>query len=122
MSNEAAVMAVALAVETIEHHFCLNDTPKDYPDMPVSFNPYTLLDYIRSIREATVLLGDGVKKVEESEKIMLKRRAPNTYAPLHTNNVEEPKNGEPDSDIPTDVPKGPEVSGDLRDSGSRHGQ
>jgi len=65
-------LAVAAGAEIIEVHFRLWNTPQANPDYKHSHDPHGLGDYIDNIRKAELMLGDGVKKVEDCERPMLK--------------------------------------------------
>ena len=67
-------LAVACGAEIIEVHFRLSRTPKDNPDYGHSHSPERLRQYINNIRRAEIMLGDGIKKVEECERPMLRHR------------------------------------------------
>lgn len=68
---EAPIAAVALGANVVEKHFTLD---KDFegPDHKASLNPTELFDMIKAIRNIEKALGDGVKKVTDSEKKNLK--------------------------------------------------
>lgn len=64
---EAAVAAVAMGAVVIEKHITLDrDLPG--PDHKASMPPEEFLEYVRHIRNAELLLGDGRKKPTEHEK------------------------------------------------------
>ena len=67
-------IAVACGARIIEIHFKLNSTPLDNPDFPHSLWTHELVEYIRNIRKAELMLGDGVKKVEKCEEWALKHK------------------------------------------------
>lgn len=67
IDNEAAVMATALGACVLERHFTL-DRNLPGPDQKASFEPQELAEYIRRIREASIILGSGEKIPAESEK------------------------------------------------------
>lgn len=70
LGNEAAIAAVALGAEIIEKHFTIDKSMKG-PDHKASMNPEELKEYVKSIRNAEKLLGDGIKRPTKSEKIIL---------------------------------------------------
>lgn len=64
---EVPIAAVALGAEVIEKHFTLSrDLPG--PDHKASLEPSELSAMVRSIRHIERALGDGVKKVTDSER------------------------------------------------------
>lgn len=67
-------LAVACGAEIIEVHFMLDKTPIDNPDSQHSHTPGGLKYYIINIRKAELMLGDGVKKVEQCEEWALKHK------------------------------------------------
>jgi N,N'-diacetyllegionaminate synthase len=67
-------VAVGAGAEIIEVHFRLDETRKDNPDYLHSHSPNRLVEYIMNVRKAEIMLGDGVKKIEECEKPLLKHR------------------------------------------------
>lgn len=64
--NETAVAAVALGAKILEKHITF-DKALAGPDHQASLAPAELKDYVRSIRIAEKILGDGVKKASISE-------------------------------------------------------
>lgn len=61
------IASVALGACVIEKHF--TDNPKNLgPDHPHSLDPTNFTDMVKKIRDLEKALGDGVKKVERSEK------------------------------------------------------
>lgn len=71
LGNEAAVAAVALGAEIIEKHFTL-DKNMEGPDHKASLDVEELKEFVKAIRKAEKLLGDGIKKPTEREKETLK--------------------------------------------------
>ena len=67
-------LAVACGAEIIEVHFRLDETRPENPDYVHSHSPAGLKQYITAIRKAELMLGDGIKKIEQSEEPMLKHR------------------------------------------------
>ena len=63
----APSIAVALGAEVIEKHFTL-DKQLPGPDHKASLEPKELSEMIQGIRLAERCLGDGIKRVQESEK------------------------------------------------------
>ena len=64
---EASIAAVALGAEIIEKHFTLDKNMKG-PDHKASIEPSELKELVKSIRNIQIALGDGIKKVSESEE------------------------------------------------------
>ena len=62
----APLAAVALGAVVIEKHFTL-DKDMEGPDHKASMNPEELKELIKTIRETELALGDGLKKVTDSE-------------------------------------------------------
>lgn len=67
-------IAVACGAEIVEVHFKLHDTPADNPDYGHSLRSEQLGNYIENIRQAELMLGDGVKKIEPCERWALKHK------------------------------------------------
>lgn len=67
-------LAVACGANIIEVHFRLDETRKDNPDFAHSHNPASLKQYVANIRKAELMLGDGIKKIEECERSLVKHR------------------------------------------------
>lgn len=63
----SGALAVACGATIIEKHVRLYSTPEDNPDYPHSLTPTQFHKYVQMIREAEVLLGDGIKKIEACE-------------------------------------------------------
>ena len=64
---EVPIAAVALGATVIEKHFTL-DRQMVGPDHKASLEPLELKEMVSSIRNTEQSLGDGLKKVSESEK------------------------------------------------------
>ena len=64
--NEASVAAVALGARIIEKHFTL-DRNMSGPDQKTSLDVKEFAEFVRSIRNTELLLGDGVKRMTKSE-------------------------------------------------------
>src|SRR5262249_21244882 len=64
----ASPLAVALGAGVIEKHFTINHDHSDFRDHKFSADPAELKALVERIREATALLGDGVKRVMPSEE------------------------------------------------------
>ena len=67
-------LAVAAGARYIETHFRLNDTDPACPDYAVSRTPDELYAYIRNIRQAEILMGEPVKRIQPSEEANLRYR------------------------------------------------
>ncbi|MBI4042391.1 MAG: N-acetylneuraminate synthase family protein [Deltaproteobacteria bacterium] len=65
---EAPLLAVALGARVIEKHFTKDKNYSDFRDHCLSADPKEMKDLVQRIREVEILLGDGVKKMEEGEK------------------------------------------------------
>lgn len=64
---EIPVAAVALGAVVIEKHFTLDRTMEG-PDHKASLEPNELKEMVKAIRNIEMALGDGVKRLSESEK------------------------------------------------------
>lgn len=64
--SEAAIAAVALGARVIEKHFTL-DRNMEGPDHKASLDADEFAKFVRSIRNTELLLGDGVKRMTQSE-------------------------------------------------------
>lgn len=69
--NEAAIAAVALGAVMIEKHITL-DRDMEGPDHKASMPPEEFKHYLLSIRNTEKLLGDGIKKPTERERLIMK--------------------------------------------------
>ena len=69
---EVPVAAVALGAQIIEKHFTLGRDGG--PDDCVSLEPDEFADMVRGIRNVESAMGDGVKKIEESERKLIWRK------------------------------------------------
>ena len=67
--NSAAVLAVGLGATIIEKHFTLNKNLPG-PDHKASLNPKEFSIFVKTIREAEIMLGDGQKKCQLEEREM----------------------------------------------------
>jgi N,N'-diacetyllegionaminate synthase len=66
LGNDVAMCAVAMGATVIEKHFTLNkDLPG--PDHKASLNPKEFSEFVESIRNCEIFLGDGVKRPMPSE-------------------------------------------------------
>ena len=78
VGNVAALSAVALGAKVIEKHFTLNKNYSNFRDHKLSADPSEMEDLVKNIRRLELMLGSGEKKLQNSEKKMLKflRRKP----------------------------------------------
>lgn len=67
-------VAVGAGARIIEAHYRLDDCDPSNPDYATAFSPAEFAEYIRNIRKAEVMMGDGVKRIEPCEEPMLKYR------------------------------------------------
>lgn len=65
---EAAVLAVALGARIIEKHFTLSKTYSEFRDHQLSADPDDLRQLVERVRAASVLLGDGKKRLGDHER------------------------------------------------------
>ena len=64
---EVPIAAVAMGASVIEKHFTL-DRNMEGPDHKASLEPNELCEMVRTIRNVEKALGDGVKRITESER------------------------------------------------------
>jgi len=67
-------LAVAAGAEIIEAHLRLNDTDPENPDFATAFTPAEFAEYVRNIRFAELVMGDGEKKLQACEREMAQYR------------------------------------------------
>ncbi|MCV0430376.1 N-acetylneuraminate synthase family protein [Nitrosopumilus sp.] len=65
-NNLIPLMAVALGAKIIEKHFTLNKKMKG-PDQPISATPNEFANLVQQSRDFERMLGDGIKKCQNSE-------------------------------------------------------
>lgn len=65
---EAAVLSVALGARIIEKHFTLDKNYSDFHDHQLSSDPQEMALLVKRVRESVELLGDGQKRVQDSEQ------------------------------------------------------
>lgn len=70
----AGALTVAMGGSVVETHYRLDDCDPRNPDYAVSFSPSEFAQYVRYIRDAEVMLGGGVKRVQDCEQPMLRYR------------------------------------------------
>lgn len=68
LGTAAAVLSVGLGARVIEKHFTISKTHSDFRDHRLSADPAELRELVDRVREANVLLGDGVKRTMPDEK------------------------------------------------------
>ena len=68
---EISIAAVAMGAKIIEKHFTLDKT-MDGPDHKASLDPTELKNLVKSIRNVSNALGDGIKRIQPIEKDTLK--------------------------------------------------
>ena len=68
---EAAIAAVALDAKFIEKHITL-DKNMEGPDHKASMGPKEFKRYVQYIRNTEALLGNGIKKPTEREKVIMR--------------------------------------------------
>ncbi len=66
LGSHISVAAVALGAQVIEKHFTL-DQSLPGPDHAASLTPTELRSFVNQLREISLALGDGVKRVQPSE-------------------------------------------------------
>ncbi|WP_300386268.1 N-acetylneuraminate synthase family protein, partial [Clostridium sp.] len=64
---EVSIAAVAMGATVIEKHFTL-DRDMEGPDHKASLEPYELKNMVNSIRNIELAIGNGEKRITESEK------------------------------------------------------
>ena len=69
---DAVISAVALGARIIEKHFTLDNNFSDFRDHQISADPAQMKTLVSTIRNVELLLGDGIKKIEEPENSVLK--------------------------------------------------
>lgn len=76
LGSHAAIAAVALGAQVIEKHFTL-DRSLPGPDHAASLTPTELNSFVLQLRETSLALGDGIKRVQpaESQNQVLVRRS-----------------------------------------------
>jgi N-acetylneuraminate synthase/N,N'-diacetyllegionaminate synthase len=86
---EAAVLSIALGARIVEKHFTINKHYSDFRDHQLSADPEDMKELVRRIKEATVFLGDGKKRVLECEKENIERvrRSIVANCPLHPGDI-----------------------------------
>lgn len=67
-------MAVSAGADYLEVHFRLQDTTNNCPDYVVALAPDELKRYVEWARTAAIMRGDGIKRVQESERENMKYR------------------------------------------------
>lgn len=67
-------LAVAHGAGFIETHFRLDSCDSHNPDYAVAFTPKEFTQYVQNIRDAEIMLGSGVKQIQECERAMVPYR------------------------------------------------
>ena len=67
-------LAVACGADIIETHYRLDSCDPNNPDYAVAFTPAEFTTYIQNIRDAEIMLGDGVKQIQPCEEWALPYR------------------------------------------------
>jgi len=68
--------AVCAGATVLEVHVRADDTPRENPDFPHALPPLAFRSYIRHVRLAETMLGDGRKRIMPSERPSLAVRRP----------------------------------------------
>lgn len=68
MGIEAAVLSAALGARIIEKHFTLDKNYSDFHDHQLSADPQELALLVKRVRQVVELLGDGEKRLQNSER------------------------------------------------------
>ncbi len=69
---EAVVLSVALGARIIEKHFTLDKNYSDFRDHQLSANPKEFAQLVERVRNASTLLGQSSKTVQECERLVMK--------------------------------------------------
>jgi sialic acid synthase SpsE len=67
-------IAVACGARVIETHYRLEDCDPENPDYAVAFMPAEFAQYVQNIRDAELMLGDGIKRLQPCEAEMAQYR------------------------------------------------
>ncbi len=67
---EACVLAVALGARILEKHFTLDKHFSEFRDHQLSADPPEMAELVRRVRQATLLLGDGIKVPQPGEEAL----------------------------------------------------
>lgn len=68
---EAVVLSVALGARIVEKHFTISKSYSDFRDHQLSADPQELAQMVRRVKETLELLGDGEKRLQNSEREIL---------------------------------------------------
>ncbi len=63
-------VAVGAGATVIEAHYRLTECDLDNPDYVVSFTPEEFTEYIANIRQAELMMGNGIKQIQPCEREM----------------------------------------------------
>lgn len=80
-SKIASIVAVTLGANMLEKHFTL-DKNMAGPDHLLSLDPKEMTDYVSEIRAVEKSIGNGIKKIAESEREMLTLARRSIYAKI----------------------------------------
>lgn len=85
---EIPTAAVAMGASVIEKHFTLDKTMEG-PDHKASLEPYELKAMVKAIRNIEKAMGDGIKRVSDSEKknIAVARKSIHIANPIKANTI-----------------------------------
>jgi len=77
LGTQACVFAVAAGAGVIEKHFTLSKNQSDFRDHQLSADPLEMRNLVTQVREASILLGSGVKNLQtcEIDMVTLMRRS-----------------------------------------------
>lgn len=67
MGIEAAALSVALGARIVEKHFTLDKNYSDFRDHQLSADPREMSMLVEKIKEISILLGSGEKRIQDSE-------------------------------------------------------
>jgi N,N'-diacetyllegionaminate synthase len=88
LGNQAAILACCLGAQLIEKHITLNNNSNG-PDHKASLNASEFVNFVKSIRDTKVILGNGIKTITNSEKINLRFARKSVYAYKNINKNEK---------------------------------
>ena len=68
---QACILSVAAGASVVEKHFTLNKNQSDFRDHQLSADPVEMKNLVLQIREASILLGSGIKNLQNCEIDMI---------------------------------------------------
>lgn len=68
LGNDASLISALLGARIIEKHFTINKNQSDFQDHKLSADPFEMTELVKKIRNISILLGDGKKILQKSEK------------------------------------------------------